>query len=53
MNMEEIVKPEEECRNRKSVNYGFSFIQTRQYMYGLFCFFLLGVFIPRSNHNVL
>lgn len=57
LNIEEMVKPEEEHRDRKAVT-SFLFIQTQtQYMYGGFFlsvfFFLLDVFISRLNHNVL
>ena len=54
--MKEIVKPEEEYRD-KSSNSGFSFIhmhvcaRTHNMCMGLF--FFLDVFIPKPNHNVL
>lgn len=53
LNMEEIVKPEEEYRDRKAVT-GFSICTNTHNICMEGCFvFLLDVFISKLNHNVL
>lgn len=51
--MEEVVKPEDQYRRRTAITVAFYLYKHIQYICMGFWLFLLDVFIPRSNHNVL